>query len=115
MGAWRRAGGTALPPSQRPRSPACQHEVVPRLLLVPCHAGSTYSTAGDPWPINPEDPNTPTFVGLLWQNGFEIYIEINRLSTHYVIQPIFPIYINTCLALLVRGGPTAVFLGLHAD
>ena len=36
------------------------------------------------------------------QNGFEVFIEINRLSTYYLIQAIFPIYINTCLALLVR-------------
>ena len=36
------------------------------------------------------------------QNGFEIYIEVHRVSLYYVITAILPIYINTCLALLVR-------------
>lgn len=38
------------------------------------------------------------------QNGFEIYIEVHRVSLYYVITAILPIYINTCLALLVSKG-----------
>ena len=41
------------------------------------------------------------------QNGFDVFIEIDRLSTYYLIQAVFPIYINTCLALLVRQPVTA--------
>lgn len=35
------------------------------------------------------------------QNGFELYIEVHRIAAFYIITAILPIYINTCLALLV--------------
>ncbi|PRW32523.1 alpha beta- isoform C [Chlorella sorokiniana] len=66
----------------------------------------TLSDPDDPWPLNPTSPTQgppgqSNFIGYLWQNGFEIYIEVHRVSLYYVITAILPIYINTCLALLV--------------
>ncbi|PSC69798.1 ligand-gated ion channel [Micractinium conductrix] len=63
--------------------------------------GSTPSDPDDPWPLNPADPNAPAFRGFLWQNGMEIYIEVDRISSYYLIIAVVPVYINTCLALLV--------------
>lgn len=34
-----------------------------------CLAGSSYSAPGDPYPINPSDPNQEAFEGFLWQVG----------------------------------------------
>ncbi|KAI7836521.1 hypothetical protein COHA_009622 [Chlorella ohadii] len=74
-------------------------------LLAAGDAG-TLSNPSDPWPLNPTSPTQGPpgqneFTGYLWQNGFEIYIEVHRVSLYYVITAILPIYINTCLALLV--------------
>ncbi|KAL4424607.1 hypothetical protein ABPG77_009191 [Micractinium sp. CCAP 211/92] len=64
-------------------------------------AGSTYSAAGDPWPLNPASNNQSAFTGYLWQTGAEIFIEVDRISTYYIITAILPIVINTLLSLLV--------------
>jgi hypothetical protein len=49
---------------------------------------------------------------MLWQNGVEIFIQVQRISLYYIIIAILPVYINTCLALLVgkRGGAALLAL-----
>ncbi|KAL4421264.1 hypothetical protein ABPG75_010555 [Micractinium tetrahymenae] len=63
--------------------------------------GSTYSAAGDPWPLNPASANQTAFSGYLWHTGAEIFLEVDRISNYYIITAILPIVINTLLALLV--------------
>lgn len=63
--------------------------------------GSTLSAPGDPWPINPADPSVQAFQGVLWQTGVEIFIVVDRISLYYCITAILPIWLNTCLSLLV--------------
>lgn len=52
--------------------------------LLPTSSGSTFSAAGDPYPLNPASDNQTAFVGLLWQNGAEIFIEVDRCGRHSV-------------------------------
>ncbi|KAL4421658.1 hypothetical protein ABPG77_001199 [Micractinium sp. CCAP 211/92] len=63
--------------------------------------GSTTSAAGDPWPLNPANDNQSAFTSYLWGTGAEIFIEVDRISTYYIITAILPIVINTLLSLLV--------------
>lgn len=57
-------------------------------------SGSTYSALGDPWPLNPASDNQSAFVSYLWQNGAEIFVEVDRC---------------------VRAGPACSGSSLHAQ
>ncbi|KAG7670060.1 hypothetical protein NADE_006303 [Nannochloris sp. 'desiccata'] len=61
-----------------------------------------FSNPNDPLPIHPTDPNAPDiFRPPLWDQGFVIFIQIDRIYIYYILTAIVPIALNVWLALLV--------------
>lgn len=52
---------------------------------APAAAGTTYSAAGDPWPLNPvNDSAVEAYQSSLWNEGFNVVITVQRISSYYV-------------------------------
>lgn len=61
-----------------------------------------FSNPNDPLPIHPENPDTlDIFRAPLWNEGFVIYIQVDRIYIYFILTAIIPIALNVWLALLV--------------
>lgn len=61
-----------------------------------------FSDPNDPLPIHPIMPNAADiFRPPLWDEGFVIFIQVDRIYVYYILTAIFPIALNVWLALLV--------------
>lgn len=76
----------------------------PRRAPLICRTGLESACLSCPNPLTSQ-PSCLQPTSSPLQNGFEVYIEVHRVSLYYVITAILPIYINTCLALLVSRKP----------
>lgn len=61
----------------------------------------TVSAPGDPYPVYPAQPVAWSFKNNSAAYGFNIIIEVHRISSFYIINSILPICLNVWLALLV--------------